>query len=404
MLYLTVILMENFRSFLKLITILYRMAKNIFSVFLYFMKTNNISFTGCDARPLSAILLRDSFANVQYFRLIKELSGIGKKHGFDVFVQDSKKIVNGQNYSLKQAMELPITERENLWLQDNITITPEGKMFGNFFADRLNNLLSKFVKKTLVFRKYHLQGGNFYFINDNGKTSLLIGKEEVALGFPLKQVKQDFGLDKIYPISQPDFHIDLGVRPLKDKVVLVQDDELTLQKLQEIVDKAKKYCQKNKSADAKKIKMFLEMIKDIFQSSMAKKEYRNDKLIAKELTEYGFKVVKVPSNITRLANEADLNQDTHYISNFMNAIVHQNKDGDLVYITNKSDIDSALNDVSPKVKEDIGFDWQNIFKQSVSEYIKPENVYFVDGCGVIPQLIQNCQGGIHCLCSEVPKL
>ena len=64
------------------------------------MKTNNVSFTGCDARPLRAILLRDSFGDLQYNKLIKELSEIGKKHGFDIFTQDAEKKKKKKNYSI----------------------------------------------------------------------------------------------------------------------------------------------------------------------------------------------------------------------------------------------------------------------------------------------------------------
>lgn len=367
------------------------------------MKTDKVTFTGYGARPLRALLMRDSYGNVKFESLINELSSIGKQHGFDVFVQDSKRILNGLEYKPQKAFSLPEAESENLWLQDNMTITPNGKMFAPFFSDRLNNIFSRFLKIPLTMRNYHFQGGNFFFIKDNGKTSLLIGRDEAKFGYSLEKIKQDLGVDEIYPISQPDFHIDLGIRPLKDKVVLVQDDNLTLAKLREAVKKAEIFHKESRTETSENIKFTITYLKNAFEYFIHSKEYQNDDLIAKELTDYGFKVVRVPSNIVRPTNSADINNDTHYISNFMNAIVHENKDGDLVYITNKSNLNKHVGIVSLEMQKAVGLDFEEAFKGSLKNYVKPENVYFVDGSGIVPELLENYQGGIHCMCAEVPK-
>lgn len=366
------------------------------------MKTDKISFTGYDARPLRALLMRDAYADTRYESLIKELSAIGREHSFDVFVQDAKKVVNGNMYSAEKSLKLPILDRENVWLQDNMTISPNGKMFANFFADRLNMRFASFLKLPLFLRNYHLQGGNFFFIKDKGKTSLLLGVDDI-IGCNLGKIRQDFDLNEIYTVSQPDFHLDLGLRPLKNKTVLLNDDRLTLAELEKGIKSAENYEKTSGRCENNSISGMLKMIRDFFVQYKARSINENSETIETELKNYGFKVVRVPSNIIRPSVVQDIDSDNHYMSNFMNAIVHQNKQGDLVYITNRSLLDEAAG-ITKEVEEAIGFGFHKMFRDSVKDYIKPENVYFLDGNTTIPQFVENYQGGIHCLCAEIPKI
>ena len=194
----------------------------------------------------------------------------------------------------------------------------------------------------------------------------------------------------------------MGIRPLKNKVVLLNDDNLTIQKLQEGISLLSKKYKETKLEHVNKIKNCLERFQNTFKSFMHKKEFQNDKIIIQELIDNGFKVVKVPSNIVRPLCAEDATSDTHYLSNYMNAIVHENKDGDLVYITNKSPVDRVINTFLDESDIDLGFSMQKVFKDSIKDYVKPENVYFVSGKNTVPEMLENYQGGIHCMCSEVP--
>ena len=129
----------------------------------------------------------------------------------------------------------------------------------------------------------------------------------------------------------------------------------------------------------------------------------SNKIIQKELEDYGFNVVKVPGALIRQTTPYDDSPYSHYALNFMNAIVHKAPNGDLIYITNKSKLDFICN-ISPEMSEEIGFGFEKAFKESVKDYIKPENIHFISGDGYVPNMLEHSQGGIHCLCAEIPQM
>ena len=67
--------------------------------------------------------------------------------------------------------------------------------------------------------------------------------------------------------------------------------------------------------------------------------------------------------------------------------------------------------MTPKLAKELGLDFEDKFKESVKNYIKPDNVYFIEGgsgkdpkiCDNIAQILEETHGGIHCLCAEIPK-
>ena len=87
----------------------------------------------------------------------------------------------------------------------------------------------------------------------------------------------------------------------------------------------------------------------------------------------------------------------------MNANVLKNKRGNIVYITNKSDIDSILG-LTPEIIKETGCSFENAFIKSISRYVGKNHTYFIEGKDdyTIQDLLYNYQGGIHCICSEVP--
>ena len=88
----------------------------------------------------------------------------------------------------------------------------------------------------------------------------------------------------------------------------------------------------------------------------------------------------------------------------MNANVCKNKDGELVYITNKANVEFRLG-VPKDLAEKIGFSFEEEFKKYLAPYVKPEHVYFVRGKNdfIVNELLFDYQGGIHCMCSEIPE-
>ena len=89
--------------------------------------------------------------------------------------------------------------------------------------------------------------------------------------------------------------------------------------------------------------------------------------------------------------------------NYMNANVLINKDKELVYITNKSNFDKEIG-LTPDLIRKTGFSFENEFIKTLAPYIKPDKIYFIDGEDnyVSKSMLKDSQGGIHCICAEVP--
>lgn len=365
------------------------------------MKTDSISFTGLGAMPIKAIVARDIGSGVPFAKVIKEVTDIADKNGIDVFVQNKEKLMRGKDYSFNPEKAFP-NEFYFPWAQDNLTFTPDGKMLANYFLRTFNSVIENCVKRPIQDLKYHIQGGNFFIIKEGQKNSVIIGKDEMNYYRP-ESIKRDFGVSKIYPVSQPDFHLDLGVRPLKDKTVLVNDDGLTFAAIDKAIKSSNTYLYEHNDPEIEQVKTFLKNLKKCFVAGRKENKYKNDGKTAKELKEYGFNAVKVPGLVIRPKFGNDINDETHYMANFMNAIVHEKQDGSLVYITNKSMLDKFAG-ITPEVEQKIGFSFHKMFKDSIKDYVSEDNIHFIDGDGYIQRHLDSLQGGIHCLFAEVPVI
>ena len=156
-------------------------------------------------------------------------------------------------------------------------------------------------------------------------------KEQIAqeLNVPLKNLTM---------ISQPAFHIDMMVRPLNDKTVLVNDFKLGEKLLKTVRGSIRDYGPDVEFAQRK-----LEKIEEnipYFKRSLEKKEYATCDAVARELKKAGFTVIRVPGVFpSERWGEVDNRERT---INFLNAFVHQRISGDrsgsLVYISNESNL------------------------------------------------------------------
>jgi hypothetical protein len=87
-----------------------------------------------------------------------------------------------------------------------------------------------------------------------------------------------------------------------------------------------------------------------------------------------------------------------YENNFINAIVTKNKNGELIYLTNASIFDKKLG-ITPAIEALTGFSTRKMFIDSVSPYIKPENIHFIDER--LTEQLFKFMGGIHCTAAEI---
>ena len=263
-----------------------------------------------------------------------------------------------------------------------------------------------------ILHNTHIEGGNYYFAkNKSGKETVLVGKNELDKFSP-DEIKQMLGTDNVVFIPQMDYHMDLYLRPLDNGKILIADDKLTKQMLAEgfnkIQEAALKLQVQKRPEELRKLEkpfvqtgVYAKGIDDVVKSN----NFAQTEETAKVLEDAGFDVIRVPGRLYETRTSGLKNGVfLIHLFNFMNANVLPNKNGELVYITNKSNIDEEVFGITPEIEKLTGFSVQKSFVQAIKPYIKPENIYFISGDNnIMSENLKNYQGGIHCMCSEVPK-
>lgn len=258
----------------------------------------------------------------------------------------------------------------------------------------------------------HLRGGNYFITkNKSGEDEVLIGADELKK-FNEEQIQQMLKVDKIHVIPQMDYHMDLYLRPLDNGKILIADDKLTKQMLAEgfnkIQEAALKLQVQKRPEELRKLEkpfvqtgVYTNGIDDVVKSN----NFAQTEETAKVLEDAGFDVIRVPGRLYETRTSGLKNGVfLIHLFNFMNANVLPNKNGELVYITNKSNIDEEVFGITPEIEKLTGFSVQKSFVQAIKPYIKPENIYFISGDNnIMSENLKSYQGGIHCMCSEVPK-
>ena len=417
----------------------FKQAKNILYAPYFGMisKINpSVNFKGYDARPLYAVAMRntDGFALNE---AASQMRQIGAKHGFKVIFEDGfvskqeerkreiRKEIGGEISedsakkprfpvlaSLEDKFLNYFSKREKSdvtsWMQDCIYFTKDGILTAENNAEDFLPLSNTFgVKINTVPSSSFIAGGNLYILKDDKKEKILVGASENR-----EKALEMFPGREVISIPQADFHIDLVIRPLRDNTVLVADDDMSLDILKNAADVLKKFSLESgddkslKEAESKLCKLIKKM-----ESGRKTSVYKDTNSVIQTLEENGFRVIRTPGRVYRtkfvLSNiESSIENEL----NFMNAIVHEDKDGELCYISNKSNLLEELG-ISKELAGKIGLDFEEEFKKAISEFVKPENIYFIDGAAHkpflahrnIPNILKYLGGGVHCLCAEIPK-
>ena len=417
-------------------------------------KTTNVpSFKGYDARNLRGFLMASNYGNIANI-----LSKIGKKEGFDVF------IIDGIN-PVYTAGDLKITEKfTGEWVQDFITILKDNKLLSSdigsmdhvlsFFNLKLDKV-QKYLYEKFDFNKYrnilkklsnatpinenefkisttdgkemilsmdelikehnkiftqmntiasdsHIQGGNVFIAkNKEGKELILVGHNEFVK-FYTDDISQMFSNRNIEFIPQADFHLDMFMRPLNNGKILLADDNLTLKLLDDFAIRLNDCLNNseytNHKKEVKKIIKEIKSFKNEFKNELSKNSYEKTTIVEEKLQKLGFDVIKVPGRCYYTENES-----LNHLMNFMNANVLVNKDNELVYITNEPFLEIMTNSQSAVIKK-LKILLQNEFYKYIEPYVKKEHTYFISGeNNALTELLLELRGGIHCLCTEIPK-
>ena len=426
--------------------------KIIITSFIQDMKINSVnttSFKGYDARPLKGF-----FMNTDCRGIAQEMKAIGKKEGFKIFS------VHKGNRGDFCSASLPEYRKDsgNVWAQDSWTflknkllvyekssLSDAVKDFFRLEYDRVQtekrdepamNALWQDIKelysdisyfnqtddpfeqiqqsmmmidydnKKEVFKRFldstHVSGGNVFIT----KNKVLMGEKELE-NFSESELEKMFNTDKIVFLPQMDFHLDLFIRPLDNNRVLLADDKLTRDTILSGMEKLVEFLKTQPPEERQKYKdTFVKMgsVYQTFDKLIFLNKFPKADDVEKKLNENGFEVIRVPGRLYNVYENKSGKQSLRHHCNYMNANVFLNKDGDLVYITNKSNIDEMLG-LTPEISEKIGFSFENAFIESISPYIKKDKIYFIRGEDdfLVKEMLPEYQGGIHCACAEIPE-
>lgn len=381
--------------------------------------SNNISFTGYDARPLKGIFTRTNSYGESFSKLLDETAQILNKEGVDVFVQTNENEIKKDGFlKLKNLKDdfWPWVQDRIAFLQDH-TIKAYKYLSGSPLKEKddyipgkiyFDNYNEEFFTRPVTLTHDYIPGGSYYFIKDeNNKDTVLIGNKSVGQ-YSYYGVNNFFKNHQISCVTQPDYHIDLSIRPLNNRRILVNDPQM----LSKEIDRAIKNAldEYNKSGD-ENIKVVIKNLKHIRKDIIkSNRQYETPDLyqeLQRDLERNNFEIVKVPGVVIKPDHKIPANQkasyddDIYYKLNFMNAIVHERPDKSLVYLTAKSFLDEQLG-ITQEIAEKIDFSFEKMFKKSLDGIIAPEDIHFV-GDKTLTDTLKAYGGGLHCLFAEIPK-
>lgn len=395
---------------------------------------SNVKFKGYDARKLKSIAITEVGLN---YKIAEQLDEVAKKNDFELEILNDNKlrplsycyeVIPKEEYKIPEGyvdvttLKLPknvkvVIEKSEpktrgfkkstntiLWAQDIATVTPSKKILVNCTWNTLGkNIAEKYDLKYFPGSVSHISGGNLFFVKNDSAEELLVGNnEKYRFKNRLQKMKEDFGVENIIFIPQMDYHLDLFIRPLNNKQILVADDEMSLKMLSEgiavysdaaLVAKDMEELSVLRNA-VNKLSDRQEMLKKTIKSNN-RPAYKD---VAKVLEGNGFEPIPVPGRVYYESGEDVVN-----LTNYMNAILSLNKNDEIVYITNKSTLDDKIG-ITKEMEKKYGFSTEKYFKDSISKYVKPENIYFISGeNNSIADNLTRLAGGVHCLACEIPQ-
>ncbi len=332
------------------------------------MRINNISkpsFKGYDAAPLKAMYMQN-IADDGHFAVFREMQDVGALENIDVKLYQDNEITDFVKGAANK-----FTSR---WAQDDKAIIHDqnGKKLATNEISKSNvYCFAKLLGIPLVAEETFVEGGNMFIgKNEKGEKWMLVGSKDYRYKEALSKL---YGISKknIFRISQPNFHLDMAIRPIGYPYILVNDPELALEnskKIEGLEEKTKKYYDNFNKHHPHNNRPYADVEKTI-----------------KELEAAGFKPIRIAGVYT-----GDIN--------YMNALVSKREDGTMAYITNSTK-GSNLYKTDDMFKEDLTKKVPNIDK-----------VYFISGGK--SNVYQNRNemminlgtryGGIHCMTLEEP--
>lgn len=364
----------------------------------------NNSHKGCWAQDIWGIVKNNllAYENAEKSEFLQNMFKL-KPNKFKTEIHNKMNVPQMQSY-IDLLYNLPIEKKDGkpvikLVTEDGVSYIDK-KLFDAEF--KINTQILK-----NIYNHTHVRGGNYFLTrNAKGEDELLIGKGELKK-FSIDEIKQMFMTDKIHIIPQADFHLDLFIRPLKDKKVLIADDEMMLQILNKGFKKIQEAVINSPASEKEKFRepfvqlgTYFQQFKNIIEIN----PYSNMKEVENALIKAGYEPIKVPGRIFEIMQNLEP-ENTEYLLkhslNYINANTLINDKNELIYITNKSSLDDMLG-LTPEIKSKINFSIENEFLEAVKPHV--DKVYFISGeNNALTRLLPEYNGGIHCMAMEVPN-
>ena len=338
-------------------------------------KFPQISFKGYDAAPLKGLYMHRTAED----GIIAQMEYITKEEGIKLTSYTDA-------YHTDRFSNVRIKNKQ--WAQDDKFIS-EGKDSKPLLLREKAEYYKGFAEKlkrteniSSITPDIFLAGGNMFAgKKENGEKWLLVGEDEISQsGFPrkiaLEKISKTYNVkpENITILSQPNFHLDMAIRPIGYPYVLVNDHKLVRENIKKHRDKIPD-------------KAFEEEI--YYCTNPCKNFYVSADATVEELEKAGFVPIRIAGvySFDKLA------------INYMNSIVNKHDDGSISYITN-----------SAKDSHCAVFD--KIFENDLKGAVKNlDKVHFVSGDPTpnlynnrnpIMYLLKYMQGGIHCMTLEEP--
>ena len=415
------------------------------------IKYNNTqNFTGYDARKLRGLFISDK-------RCAEQIKKFANVLEVDIYTPSIA------SKSIRKDCAEVTNSNQFIWAQDYVTVMDTRAILFDSTREHIKRVLrastdglSKVLKLPTIKSEPHLRGGNFFVCDVNGIKKLIVGDNRANI-YPQDLFKKIFGVDEICPIPRLDWHIDLFIRPLDNGNVLVADYNATQKGLNDGLETLRKHAKRTDITPKQKAQLDeiidkleteIEKWKITEQFAKYKPQERTTQII-ETLSNNGFNPIPIPGthyyldgiknpnleqerlenfekNMTNLRELAQghtqdiqnkveqyiklktlevaqnenigVELENIYENNFINAIVTKNKNGELVYLTNASIFDKKLG-ITPAIEALTGFSTRKMFIDSVSPYIKPENIHFIDER--LTEQLFKFMGGIHCTAAEI---
>lgn len=333
------------------------------------VKLNSFNFKGYDACPLKSVYMQGIDEEGQK-NIYQELKAMGKRDGFGVYYYDGIGKVSSDD-------DPKCVKFATRWAQDDKTFINQNgkKVLATESQYRTPYYtFARALKTPLVLDDNHATGGNcFIGKKPDGEKWMLVGiDEDKKKGYSLSDLSSlyDIKPQNIHFISQPDFHLDMAIRPIGYPYILVNDDKLAM---------------KNAKNDELLQIEIATRHDDFRRKTRTNPAYSTTEETCRELKKIGFIPIKVGG-----AYSSGIN--------YMNAIVNKHPDGTITYITNSA--------------KGSGFDYlDKVFEKELRAKVPNiRDVYFISGNkdpesiypSPIIEHLHRLSGGIHCLTLEEP--